>query len=38
MIMNTPRLMAVLADPDDESLGLGGTLANTHRKASMFFC
>lgn len=25
--MHTPRLMAVLAHPDDEALGLGGTLA-----------
>ena len=25
--MNTPRLMAVLAHPDDECLGVGGTLA-----------
>ena len=25
--MQDPRLMAVLAHPDDESLGFGGTLA-----------
>src|SRR3954467_983744 len=25
--MRTPRLMAVLAHPDDESLGMGGALA-----------
>jgi len=25
--MPTPRLMAVLAHPDDESLGVGGALA-----------
>src|SRR5215475_10447985 len=25
--MQTPRLMAVLAHPDDETLGVGGTLA-----------
>ena len=29
--MQTPRLMAVLAHPDDESLGLGGTLAKYTR-------
>src|SRR4029077_1529184 len=26
-IMRTPKLLAVLAPPDDESLGVGGTLA-----------
>jgi len=25
--MRSPRLMAVLAHPDDESLGFGGTIA-----------
>src|SRR4029079_19332844 len=35
--MSTPRLMAVLAHPDDESLGIGGTLAKyTSEGADVF--
>jgi LmbE family N-acetylglucosaminyl deacetylase len=30
--------MAVLAHPDDESLGVGARLQNTHPKALMSFC
>lgn len=32
--MRKPRLMAVLARPDDESLGAGGTLANRSTRAN----
>ena len=37
-IMRTPRLMAVLAHPDDESLGMGGTLAKYASEGSDVFC
>lgn len=35
--MRTPRLLAVLAHPDDESLGVGGTLAKYASKGAEVF-
>ncbi len=36
--MSAPRLMAVVAHPDDEALGFGGTWRSTRPRASRCSC